>query len=106
MTFMGGDYGEVARWLDNFALSHAKRESPRLEVALEAAGEREGRSYGLRLRLGERLLPPPLEPPVELTYAEVAQQRGSMAWCAALAHRIRDRARRLLEEERGARKSA
>jgi hypothetical protein len=106
MTFAGGDYGEVGRWLDNAVRSHAKRESPRVEVLTDAEGEREGRSYGVRLRLGDRLLPAADEPAMELSYAEVAQNRGSMAWCAELAGRIRALARRLLQEERGARTSA
>lgn len=106
MTFAGGDYAEVGRWLDNTVRSHAKRESPRVEALTDAEGEREGRSYGVRLRLGERLLPAASEPPLELSYAEVAQNRGSMSWCAELAGRVRTLARRLLQEERGARTSA
>jgi hypothetical protein len=106
MTFSGGDYGEVARWLANFAASHAKRESPRIEAAVDAEGEREGRSYGVRLRLGERWLPPLGEPPLELPHPEVAQNRGRLAWCADLSGRVRALARRLVEQERGARKSA
>lgn len=106
MTFAGGEYEDVARWLANFALSHAKHESPRVEVIVDAEGEREGRSYGVRLRLGERVAPAASEPALELPYAEVAASRGSLAWCAALAVRIRMLARRLLDEERGARKSA
>jgi hypothetical protein len=106
MTFTGGDYEEVARWLDNAVRSHVKRESPRVEVVTEAEGPREGRSYGVRIRLGERLLPAPPEPALELPYPEVAQSRGSLAWCDALARRVREMARRLLEEERGVRKSA
>jgi hypothetical protein len=104
--FSGGDYGEVGRWVVNFVISHAKRENPRIEAVVEAEGAREGRSYGVRLRLGERWLPAPGEPPLELSYPEVAQHRGSLAWCTELAGRVRATARRLLEQERGARKSA
>jgi hypothetical protein len=106
MTFSGGEYEEVGRWLKNFAAAHAKRESPRVEAVVESEGERERRSYGLRLRLGERRLPPPGETPLELAYPEVAQRRGSLEWCAELAERVRTLARRLVEQERGARKSA
>jgi hypothetical protein len=92
--FSGGDYGEVARWLANFVTSHAKRESPRVEAVVDAEGERENRSYGVRLRLGARVLPPPGAPPLELDFAD------------ALARRVRELARRLIAEERGARRSA
>jgi len=51
--FSGGSYDEVARWLHNFLLSHAKRENPRTEVELASGEEREGKSYAARLRLGE-----------------------------------------------------
>ena len=36
--FSGGDYDEVARWLENFVNSHAKREDPRAECVLDAHG--------------------------------------------------------------------
>ena len=104
--FSGGDYEEVGRWVSNFVVSHAKRENVRVEGVVETEGPREGKSYGLRLRLGERLLPPAGEAPVELPYLEVAEQRGSMAWCAALAGRIRGLARDLSETTRGALKSS
>ncbi len=104
--FSGGDYGEVARWLANFVTSHAKRESPRVETVVDAKGERENRSYGVRLRLGARVLPPPGAPPLELDFADVSAHRGDMAWCDALARRVRELARRLVAEERGARRSA
>jgi len=90
--FSGGDYAEVARWLENFVTSHAKRENVRVEALVEADGPREGESYGVRLRLGEALRP---EPPLELMFREVAQRRGEMAWCAALAGRVRAIARDL-----------
>ncbi len=82
--FSGGSYDEVERWLRNFLTSHAKRENVRVQVELEARDEREGRSYGARLRLGARLTPL-----VEFDFQEVAQNRGSLAWCAALAERTR-----------------
>jgi hypothetical protein len=104
--FSGGDYGEVARWLANFVMSHAKRESPRVEAVVEAAGERENRSYGVRLRLGAWGLPPSGAPPLELDFADVSSHRGDMAWCDALARRVRELARRLIADDRGERRSA
>jgi hypothetical protein len=91
--FSGGDYDEVARWLRNFVTSHAKRETLRAEAVVEAEGSREGQSYGVRLRLGEALYPPLDEAPLDLSYDEVARNRGHLAWCAALAERIRALAR-------------
>jgi hypothetical protein len=82
--FSGGDYHEVARWLENFATSHAKRQDLRAEVVLDTEGPREGKSYGLRVRLGERL-----SPEIDLQFADVAANRGSLAWCQALADRVR-----------------
>jgi hypothetical protein len=90
-VFSGGSYEEVARWLRNFATSHAKREDPRVEVELDDSREREGHSYGLRLRLDAR--DSALQ---ELSYPEVAQNRGSLAWCTAEAAHIRQVARGLL----------
>lgn len=104
--FSGGDYEEVARWLGNFVVSHAKRESLSVEAALDAEGAREGKSYGVRLRLGERLLPAPGQPPIELSYREVADSRGSLAWCSALAARIGSLARELSEAVPASLKSA
>jgi hypothetical protein len=89
-VFSGGSYEEVARWLRNFLSSHAKREHPRVEVVLDDSNELEGR-YRARLQLGERL-----SEPMELDYKEVAEQRGTLAWCAALALRTRALARGLL----------
>jgi hypothetical protein len=97
----GGSYEEGARWLHNFVVSHAKRESPRVEGLVEAEDEREGKSYGVRLRLGDRVLPPPDQPALELTYPEVAEGKGSFAWCEALARRVRGLARELLEPQTG-----
>jgi hypothetical protein len=93
--FSGGSYDEVARWLRNFLASHAKREDPRVEVELEAGDEREGVSYAARLRLGARR-----GPPVEFQYREVADNRGSLAWCRALADATRARARELTTASR------
>ena len=88
MAFSGGSYDEVARWLWNFLTSHAKREHPRIEVQVERGDEREGRSYGARLTLAERR-----SPTLELDYRDVADHRGSLAWCRALADRTRQLAR-------------
>ena len=101
IMFSGGSYGEVARWLWNFATSHAKRESSAVEVVVETPEEREGKSYGLRLRLGDRFLPPLNQPPMEFAYREVAEGKGSFAWCETLAKRIRGLARELLGTEAG-----
>ncbi|HEV2057213.1 MAG TPA: hypothetical protein VGV06_18900 [Methylomirabilota bacterium] len=82
--FSGGDYREVARWLENFATSHAKREDLRAECALDTEGPREGTSYGLRVRVGDRL-----SSEIGLGFDDVAAGRGSMAWCQSLADRVR-----------------
>jgi hypothetical protein len=95
-VFSGGDYREVERWLVNFLNSHAKRESPRVEAVVEAEEEREGRSYGVRLRVEDRF-----SPLVELDYKEVAANRERLAWCAALAARVRGWARDLLRTDAG-----
>lgn len=83
--FSGGSYEEVARWLRNFLTSHAKRENPRAEVTLEAGGDREGASYGARVRLGGRV-----SALIVLEYPDVATNRGSLQWCAGLAARARE----------------
>jgi hypothetical protein len=83
--FTGGSYEEVARWLRNFLTSHAKRENPRAEVELEVGDEREGRSYGARVRLGARV-----SALIELEFPDVAKNRGSLQWCAGLAARVRE----------------
>jgi len=82
--FSGGDYHEVARWLENFATSHAKREDLRAECVLDTHGPREGTSYGLRVRVADRL-----SSEVELSFADAAASRGGMAWCRTLADRVR-----------------
>ncbi len=97
----GGSYEEVGRWLWNFATSHAKRESPLVEAVLESPEERVGKSYGLRLRVGDRYLPALNQPPIEFAYPEVADGKGNFAWCEALAKRIRGLARELLGTEAG-----
>jgi len=91
--FSGGEYEEVARWLRNFVLSHAKRENLRVEAVVDTAGPREGHSFGVRLRLGEGLRPAPPAPPVELDFSDVARNRGTLAWCSSLAARVRGLAR-------------
>ena len=88
MAFSGGSYNEVERWLWNFLTSHAKREHPRIEVRLERGDEREGRSYGARLMLGERM-----SPLLEFDYQDAADHRGSLGWCRELADRTRQLAR-------------
>jgi hypothetical protein len=99
MSFSGGSYDEVARWLKNFLISHAKRDDPRIEIVFDSGDGREGRSYGARLRLGERL-----SAPWELDYKDVADNRGSLAWCRGLAEQVRARARALVQaREPGAR---
>jgi hypothetical protein len=95
--FSGGSYDEVARWLWNFLTAHAKRENPRVEVELDAGDEREGKSYGARLRFGPRR-----GPLWEFDYKEVADNRGSLAWCEQMAAQARARARRLVAGETGA----
>ncbi len=60
----------------------------------------------MRLRLGERLAPPAGQPPLELSYEDVAANRGSLAWCSALAARVRALARELPDGARGSLKSA
>ena len=82
--FSGGDYHEVAKWLENFATSHAKRENLRAECVLNTDGPRAGTSYGLRVRVADRL-----SSEIELPFADVAAGRGGMAWCQSLADRVR-----------------
>jgi len=89
--FSGGSYGDVQRWLKIFLNSHAKREDPRVEAVLDDDDAREGRSYGARLRFGEHTTAL-----MEFDYQDVAQHRGELAWCAALAERVRQQARQLL----------
>jgi hypothetical protein len=88
--FSGGSYAEVARWLRMFLNSHAKRVDPRVEAVLEDDHGREGRSFGARLRFGDRT-----GGLTEFDYQEVAQHRGELAWCAGLAARVRREATEL-----------
>jgi hypothetical protein len=104
--FSGGDYAEVERWLHNFVISHAKREVLPAEAVIESDGSREGKSYGIRLCLGDRVVPPPTHPPLEVDYTEAARERGSLAWCLGLADRIRALARALVSADRGTRTPA
>ena len=93
-------YEETGRWLRNFALSHAKHVAPRLEAVVDMEGERETRSYGLCLVLGEAR-----SPAVELEFPEVADGRTRFAWCQALGERLRSQASTLVGQpvgERGA----
>ncbi|MCI0549057.1 MAG: hypothetical protein L0027_17475 [Candidatus Rokubacteria bacterium] len=104
--FSGGSYEEVGRWLWNFVLSHAKREDGRIEAEVDTSGPHEGKSYGVRLRLGERREPPFGAPALEFPYPLVAEQRGHLAWCQSLAQDVRAVARKVLAAEIGARRSA
>ena len=90
MTFSGGSYGDVARWLHNFLTSHAKRENLRAEVELESGGEREGKSYAARFRLGDRV-----SDPIDFDFRTVADHRGELQWCRDLAERTRQAVRDL-----------
>lgn len=92
--FSGGSYDEVARWLGNFLASHAKRVNARVEVEVDAGDEREGKSYGARLRLAGRVTSLG-----ELEFREVADNRGGLAWCSALAERTQGLTRSLLDQD-------
>ena len=64
--------------------SHAKRVDPRMEVVMEADGERRGpRATACALRLGERPRPP-AGAPLELDFATCADNAADLAWCRAL----------------------
>jgi hypothetical protein len=84
MTFSGGTYSEIDRWLHNFLMSHAKRENFRAEIELESGDEREGKSYGVKARLGDQRVDVG-----EFDYRTVADHRGELLWCRELAERIR-----------------
>jgi len=92
-VFSGGTYQEVGRWLRNFLTAHAKRVDPRLEVVFDDDEGREGQSYGVRLRWGRHLTPL-----LELGFREVADNRGSLAWCATLAEHTKRLARELIAD--------
>src|SRR5262245_38561354 len=104
--FSGGDYEEVGRWLWNFVSAHAKRENPRVEALIDTAGPRAGKSYGVRLSLGDRVLPASNEAPIEAAFADVAAGKGSLAWCDDLARRVRSLAASFGAPASGARRSA
>jgi hypothetical protein len=88
--FSGGDYQEVASWLQLFATSHAKRESPRVEAVVEEdAGQRA--TYRVRVTCGDAS-----SPELEVDATEAAANRGSLEWCHRLAARIRGLARPLV----------
>jgi hypothetical protein len=82
--FSGGSYDEVARWLKNFLTSHAKRENLRAEVVLDDDDALEGRAYRARIHVGDRV-----SEPLDFDYKDVAEHRGELAWCNALAQRTR-----------------
>jgi hypothetical protein len=94
------DYDETGSWLEGFVRSHAKRGDPRIEVVLDTAEPREGRSYGVRLTLVGRVAPPPGSPPLEFEYREVADGRPRFAWCAALGEHVQALARELVAAAR------
>jgi hypothetical protein len=96
------DYHETGAWLHGFVRSHVKRESGRIEVEVDAAGDREGRSYGLRLVLDGRRHPAPDAPPIELEFPDVAGGRTRFEWCARLAREMRAAARALVGSVRSA----
>ncbi len=104
--FSGGDYEEVGRWLWNFVSAHAKRENLRVEALVDMAEPRAGKSYGVRLRLGDRVLPAGDEPPLEMSFADVAARRGNLAWCDDLARQVRALASRFAGAAPSARRSA
>ena len=82
--FSGGSYEDVQRWLKNFLTSHAKRENPRAEVVLDEDDALEGRAYRARIHVRDRV-----GEALEFDYKDVAEHRGTLAWCAALAQRVR-----------------
>jgi hypothetical protein len=82
--FSGGSYDEVARWLKNFLTSHAKRENLRAEIVFDDDDALQGRGYRARIHVGDRV-----SEPVEFDYKDVAEHRGELAWCTALAQRTR-----------------
>ena len=90
MSFSGGSYEEVARWLHNFLTSHAKRENLHAEVELESGDEREGKSYGARVRVGGHF-----SDTLEFDYGTVGAHRGELQWCRDLAERTRQVVREL-----------
>jgi hypothetical protein len=104
--FSGGDETVVARWLENFARSHAKREDARAEAEVETEPAAGGPRFAVRIRVGRRAAPAPGDPPLALPFDEVAAQRGSLAWCARLAGLIRELVRDASGVSSGTRQSA
>jgi hypothetical protein len=90
-VFSVGTSEGVGRWLWNFLTSHAKRENPRAEVILDGGAEAEGRSYGVRFRLGNEV-----SSVLKVDYREVADNRGNLAWCQVWADRARAQVRALV----------
>jgi len=84
VAFSGGSYEDVARWLHNFLTSHAKRENFKAEIELDAGDERQGNSYGARVRVGDAGADI-----VEFEYRTVADRRGELQWCRELADHTR-----------------
>jgi hypothetical protein len=52
------------------------------------------------------VVPPAGQNPIELSHEEVASGRGSLAWCSALAARLRSLARELVSVASGPARSA
>ena len=90
------NYPQTGAWLEGFVRSHAKRVNARIETVVDTTGSREDRSYGVRLTLDDRIVPPPGAPPIELDFREAADGRTRFAWCAALGERVRATARELV----------
>lgn len=82
---------EIGRWLLQFACSHAKRESARLEAIVDLEETREGKAYRVRLAQGGRTTEG-----IVLGYPEVHEGRSRFAWCEDLGQRIRKEARALV----------
>ncbi len=94
-------YDEVGRWLGMFAVSHVKREDPRLEVQVDDAGPRAGRSSGVPVPdpTGAKMAQ------LELTYEEAAEGRTRFTWCAEMGGRLRALARTVVGDPVDARAS-
>jgi len=92
-VFSGGNYEEVARWLENFVRAHAKQENLRVEAVVDAKGAREGQSYGVRLRLGEGPAARAAQPRGGARLPRGGQNRGVSRGAAASRNRVRALAR-------------
>jgi hypothetical protein len=86
---IAASYAEVAAWLQGFAASHVKRDDPRWEVTVDRHPAGAGGSYTLRVARGGSGATPGASAPIELSYAEVVEGRSRLAWCEALAARLR-----------------